>query len=355
MSYVPVYARGGVPRLAGLGADPAPTDVTIIVRQALASQGMNNNQLQAIADRIMERYNADMKRQALEQAAVNAGITIALACIPVIGWIIEAVWVVVQIGLQITNVYYKNEAAKVINDMQNELRSKAAEYEARLALVKDAVMEQEKPAAIQLALSNTTLTGLGELFWKKPWQPALATVLKESVIWSGQLAKPLVVGHHLAFRTIDNILLKVPIPAVQDAAKKMGISEADWYADVKRTEQQVEDFIDVGTGEAKLAKAKEAAAKARAAALVEFERQFQIAVANVNSAPFREAVRNALAVMIRTDPAIMQMIGHGLDVSSQSPNMAPTLTVVPPAKALQAAPMMATAAAAAAALFLFNK
>lgn len=355
MSYRNVRGDGSL-QLAGMGDAPI-TDTRIIVDQVLASRGFDANALQAVVTKVMSKYDETIKKQAMERAAVSVGLTVAeivLAYVPVVGWVIDVVLIVVQAALQITVSYYKNLSNQLIAATTNELKTQGAKYEAALAQLKDQVIAQESSAATALALSGVSIpTGQGALQGLGAWQANLARDLKRAVTATAIAADPVIKAHHDAFQAINDIVAKIPVPAVQNLAQKLNANEADFYSDYKTAEQKVNDFIEVGTGEAQYKKAQEAAARAKTQALAEFARQYQVVSANIQAPQFREQLRYSLATWIRTNPDIMSMATMPLTAPPDS-YTGPSLLTNDPSKALQAIPAVGAAAGAAALLFILG-
>lgn len=359
MSYVPVNTRGGAPRrglvpsLAGLGdASGIPPYVIAIIQQIEAQYPLNTDAVQALVNAIQNRLTAELKKQAVEKASVAAGMSaVAIVCayIPILGWAADAIIAVIQVGLQITNGYYKNEAAKLQNATLNYLRTLAAEYEAKLLAYQGQIVEQEAPNAYQLAVSGATLHGLGA------WQANLARDMRRAVTATAIAAKPIEHLTHVMIQGSTATLMRVPVPVVQSVARSVSNAENNSYAYLQSAQKKVDDFIQVGTGEAELKKTQEACDRVRKVAEAEFERQYQIALANSNLPQFREALRNGLAAIFRTDPSINSILSQvvAAAASGQSANM--TFAPQQPSKALQAVPMVATGIAAAAALLFFKR
>jgi uncharacterized membrane protein len=354
MSYVPVFRGGRCPQ-RGLGEVPI-TDTRIIVDKVLAGRGLDGAALQKVVAAVMSKYDDEMKKQAMQRAAVSTGIAlseIVLACIPVIGWavglVIAVVYAVVQAALQTTTSYYKGLSAKVIAETQNELKAVATQYEVKLSEVKNQVIAEETPDAAALALSGVPIpTGQGQL---GAWQENLARDLKRAVTATAIAVNPVIKAGHDTFQAVNNVAMKVPIPAVQNLARLMNANDADFYGDIKRAEQKVDNFIEVGTGEAQYKRARDAAAQAKSKALAEFERQFQAASGNVRAPEFRLQLRYALATWIRTNPDIM---GMGVVTAPPTSYAGPSLLTNDPSKSLQAVPAVGAAAGAAALLFILG-
>lgn len=368
MSYVPVIRGGYVPtrtrtrgRLAGLG-DATGVDTTIIVQQVLAQYHISDAQLQTVVNGVMDKYGAQMKTEAVDRAAVSAGLDAAalvMAYIPVIGWIGAAAIAVVQAGLQVTESYYQKQANTIIAAAQNEVRLQGVQYDAQIDAYKTQVLKQEAPAAVALALSGVPLNGLGELsgLGKSLFAEATADAMRFAMEATTVALKPVRKVTHNAIQLSNNIVAQVPIPAVQNAAAALNKLEGHLYDNMDATEAAYDQFIQVGTGEAQMGKAQEAANLAKTKALAELKRQYDLIIANLNAPSFRAQLRTAMAVFIRTGPAgadIQQMIGSGLLVPGAPAEPAITLTTAQPNKALQVLPAAGAGAAALIALVAFG-
>ncbi len=360
MSYVPVYHDGRVPRqmLAGLGADATqgvPPYVTAIIQEIESRYPLNTDSIQKLMDAFSKALSDEAKREATERAAVAAGLAVAdiILTATVIGAVIAALvtvlMAVVNAALKVTQGYYANEAGQVVADTQNYLRTLAAQYNAKLLAFQGQVVEQEAPAAYQLAVSGASLQGLGA------WQANLARSMRQAVTATAIAAQPVAHATHVVIQTNSAVLMKVPVPVVQSAARSMMNADANSYAYLQSAEKKVDDFIKVGTGEATLEKTQAAAAKCRAAGEVEFERQYQIALANSDSPPFRAALRTGLAAIFRTDPTINSLMSQVVASVANGTSANLNMSVKQPSKGLQAVPMVATGVAAAAVLLFMKR
>ncbi len=366
--YRPVW-RDGYPRIAGrsavtgapflgLGSLGEVVDTTVIVRQVLAKFNMSGAQLEAAVNQAMDRYGADMHKQAVDRAAVAAGLTvveIVLVYIPVVGAVAAAVLAVVQVGLQIVQDHYKNEANAIIARTQQELQLAAAQYQAKIDAEKTAAVQQESVAAAAMAVSGMSLNGLDGFGLGNVWDN-VARDMRRAVEATTLALKPVRQVTHNAIQLTNKIVAQVPIPAVRNAALKLNELEGHLYDNMDETERRYDEFIKLGTGEAQLAKAQEAASRAKAQGLAEMQRQYEVISANLRSATFRDQLRKTLATYLRTNPSIMQIAGSGMSIpGALPPEPLITLTTQEPSKALTAVPMAASAVGAAALLFLLNK
>lgn len=360
MSYVPIYHDGRVPQraLAGLGADAAPgvpPYVTAIIREIESRYPLNTDSIQKLMDAFSKALSEEAKREAIERAAVAAGLAVAdiILTATVVGTVvavlITVVMAVINAALKVTQSYYSNQANQLVADTQNYLRTLAAEYNAKLLAFQSQVIDQEAPAAYQLAVSGATLNGLGA------WQANLARDMRRAVTMTAIVAKPIEQFHHVAFQALIQPITRLPIPAISKLAAQTAGAESDAYADMQRYHQNVDNFIKVGTGEATLDKTQEAVAKCRAAGEIEFEKQYQIALANSDSPPFRAALRTGLAAIFRTDPTINSLMSQLVASVANGTTASLNMSVKEPSKGLQAVPMVATGIAAAAALMFFKR
>ncbi len=355
MSYVPRYADGRVQSLAGLGAEQTagvPPYVTAIIQDIESRYPLNTDSIQKLMDAFSKVLTDEAKKEATERAIVATGLAVADIVLTatgvgaVIAVAVTVVMAVINAALKITQTYYNNESNKIVVDLQNYLRTLAAQYQARLLAFQSQVIEQEAPAAYQLAVSGQALQGLGA------WQANLARDMRRAVTMTAIATQPIQHLTHVTLQTNSAVLMKVPIPIVQHAAQSVAAADNKAYSYLQDEQKKVDDFIKAGTGEAQLAKTQEAAAQARGAAEVEFKRQYDIALANSNSPPFRAALRNSLAAIFRTDPTINSLMSQIVNSVQNGTAQQLNMTVKEPSKSLQAIPMVATGAAVAALLFL---
>ncbi len=291
----------------------------------------------------------------MKRAAVAAGLAVAdivLTATVVGAWVavlLTIVMAIINAGLKITQTYFANQANAIVAETENYLRTLVAQYNAQLVAFQGQVVGEEAPAAYQLAVSGQQLHGLGA------WQDSLARDMRRAMTATALVTQPILQLHHVTAQALLNPITKLPVPVIANMAKATAGAEADAYDDLQRYEKNVDDFIKVGTGELQLEKTKEAAAKVRATAEVELKRQFDIALANSNSPPFRQSLRTGLAAIFRTDPTINSIMAQVVASVANGTSAQLHVDVQEPSKALQAVPMVATAVAAGAALLFLKK
>ncbi len=362
MSYVTRYSNGTVHHrrlgLAGLGdGEPqgVPPYVTAIIQQIEAQYPLNTQTTQALMTAFGNALSEEAKSEAVKRAAVAAGLSIADIILmmtgvgAIVAVLVTVVMAIINAGLKITQTYFANQANAIVADTENYLRTLVAQYNAKLVAYQGQVVEEEAPAAYQLAVSGQQLHGLGA------WQDSLARDMRRAVTATALVTQPILQLHHVTAQALLNPITKLPVPVIANTARATAGAEADAYSDIQRYEKNVDDFIKVGTGEAQLEKTQEAAAKVRAAGEIELKKQFDIAMANSNSPPFRQSLRTGLAAIFRTDPTINSIMSQVVASVANGQAQQLNVPVQQPSAGLQAVPMVATALAAGATLLFLKK
>lgn len=263
-------------------------------------------------NQILERMASQMKRDAIESAAAQTVLLISLNYVPVIGTAISIVLgVVMAIGIS----HYKKKAQLVLARFETDVKSLANSYEQRLHVIKMAVFDQEKTAALQLALSGATLAGwenaeagfghLGHLGssggdkWRKHWKRVVSPVYHVQTLVKA-IQKP-VQG---ALRQIQKITPDSIDRILQRPIDRMSSVQAE----LNRAQSRIEGNLATLSGESQWRLAQERAGQAYAAASKDMEAQYQAAVLNVQSAEYRQALQVVIAKRVRGDPNLAALI-----------------------------------------------
>jgi hypothetical protein len=157
----------------GLGAD-APEQTFENTERATAS--LKKGMVEAVVQTAVAQTAAST---AAEVATQGVAITAAMAAgsvIPIVGW---ALSIAIAIGTMIGAAKAKRDIAKILADVQTQLKAYGDQTQASIKTAQDQVAQQELPAAQQLADSGQPIAGLGGIFDKSFWTKAVtATVLK---------------------------------------------------------------------------------------------------------------------------------------------------------------------------------
>lgn len=97
------------------------------------------------------------KDVAMKQAAVQTGIMIALMCIPIAGWIAAAIMAVISALMSLASAHYQRKAQEVVANAQQEAQIMEVLFNKKLSDLQRDAIEQEKMAAIKLAISGVPL------------------------------------------------------------------------------------------------------------------------------------------------------------------------------------------------------
>lgn len=306
-SYTGVQGLGWVPTPRGLAFFP-------IVRQRRLVQTLSGLG-EVTAQEALEGAQKEMKRAAMESAAAQLALTIALNYIPVVG---TAVSIVLGVMMAMGNHHYKQKVQWVMAGLENDLNKLGASYQARLHSVKMAVFEQEKNAGIQLALSGATLEneslggGLGSWGgdkWRKTWKRVVNPVHHVSV-----LVKAIQKPAQGMLRQVQRITPDSVDRIIQKPINQMDKDQRE----LDRIQGQMEEKLATLSGEQQWVIAQERAAQAHAAASKDMEAQYQAAVLNIQSPQYRQALQVELAKRIRSDPSMAALLSTISGSAAQS-------------------------------------
>lgn len=266
----------------------------------------------AAADKVLAEAQEKIKKQIQAAAAVNVAVSISLTAIPVVGWVVGPLYGIVT---GITGSYYKNKAMEVLSSLTNELERKGVEYQLRLQGVLDQVFEEVKPQAIQLAISNVSLNGLGRMngdmggfSWKKVVDYAFNPVVHAKAI-----AKVAILPGKALSKAATAI---APGSSVAEELNRFD-NRVD--RDLNQASEDAQNALDVMSGERALEKAQEAARKARADFDTEMNRLYAIEVAKANSAEYRASLIVTIARFLRDNPIQGQILAGGVNASNVTP------------------------------------
>ena len=316
---------------------PLASGPTRIVRKKAARRfptdaGYQDSGMGALGDdiaSIMEQLARDMKEEAIKQAAINTGISIALSCVPIVGWAVGLVYSVVQ---ALVGSSLQRQAEEEMANFQTEMSAVGAQWEAKVTAVQSAVFEQEKPAAIQLALSNQALGGvaLGNI-----WEDIV-----DSQIFR-EISNPL--------RVIKQVMLEPiikPVQLVTSTMARIAPDEggfANLFAKVDNAVDRAEEIadkpvllldraIDTSTGLQQLQDVRDAINAARPKALAQMKQQAEELMGQIQSPAYRLNLQKVIAAAIRNSKSL-QAVSNGITVPSASVSTSQGMQLLPAAGA----------------------
>jgi hypothetical protein len=273
---------------------------------------------------VLDTMTKDVKQKLIQSAAINAAITISLNAIPIVGTAMSLVYAGVQ---AIVGSKYQRESQQMMGDFQDEMKRTQASYQAKIDAAANAAMQQEAPAAQQLALSNLPLQGLDGMgdIWSKAKDVIMAPV-KE------------------AQRVLHKVLPSGVIYTVNTVTKPI-------EQQIHRAEDAAFDARDTLTGRSAKTEVEESIDKARKIAVAQFEATTKTAIAEINSPAYRQQLRINIAKQIRADPSVAAMLNR-MPAGGTPQLTTPGTDVAEPAKGISLVPMGAAAAAVLAFGFL---
>lgn len=312
----------------GLGAVPMPVQVvhrpghferqvasrTIADMMTAALFGLGadgQDQAYANADAVLAAASKKITRDMQISAAAASGVAIGLACIPLVGAVLAPLFSIVS---GISSAHYKQAAAKVMADCQNTLTQLSVAYTTKQQAVLDAVFEQEKDAAIQLALSGQALNGLGAFgglgvfgdladIWSK-LKSAGGKVVKVATSPATQLKAVMKVAAtplHVALQAVTKI-------APASVSHTLTHVDAMTYGKVIAAGNTLVKTEHVLTGEDILDKANQASAQAIASFRAVMDKQLADRTADAQSEAYRAALRITIAKAIRNNPDVGSLV-----------------------------------------------
>ena len=248
---------------------------------------------------------AKMKTNIIAQTATIAAVVITLQFFPVVGTIISGIFSIVS-GL--TSAALKREGERMLADFQDEMMRTGAAFQAKVDEASSLAFEEEKPAAIQLALSNATLTGLGTL------DGVLSNILSSNVfhtltnplrIIKLRLLAPILTPTRLISNAVSNL------PVVGHTAEDVGQAAERVETQVDRPIAAVDSAVDTVTGVKGLQDIEQAIANARPRAIAQMQAMVTETIAKINSPAYRSMLRNNIAKAIRNSQP-MQAFNEGI-------------------------------------------
>lgn len=136
---------------------PGPTEAEIDYVYQAVKDYIGNAVLDELSYRmgkIMRSYGRDVQTSMIAISAIDTGVSIGLACIPVVGWIASAIYSVVMAVVRgLTGPALQREAQTIIANAQQEAMMMEALFDAKINQYQAEVIREETPAAVKLALS----------------------------------------------------------------------------------------------------------------------------------------------------------------------------------------------------------
>jgi hypothetical protein len=246
----------------------------------------------------MEQLATRMKQNLIAQTAAVTAVSIAIQFVPIVGQIIGGVLLVVN---SLVGAALRREGERLMADFQDELMRAGASYQDKVTQAHSLIFEQEKPAAIAMALSGQALNGLGALDGK------LSKIFSSDVFHT--IVNPLRV---IKLNVINPILTPAKLigqgisklPLVGKAGDK--VEELAFRAEeqVDRPIKAVDQAVDTITGVKGLQDVEKAINAARPQAYAQMESQAVATINKINSPAYREVLRNNIAKAIRSSASI---------------------------------------------------
>jgi F0F1-type ATP synthase membrane subunit b/b' len=303
------------------------------------------------------RFKKDMIQAAAKVAAMQLGISIALMCIPVVGWALAAIYALVNL---FTGSRVKGKINDIMRGLKKDLNAKQQATQEEVHAEEARVGESLWPEASKLALSNEPLEGLGD-FWSKA-----KDVVKKGVhaIVKVHTVPVKIVGQ----QTIKSWQMAAKLTGDTKLQHKLKGKEDSWAEEMDRTTKKataalmspdqmwtdVKRVAGVITGDEQILKAREGAAKVKKTAYEQMDRAREEALAGLHSAEYRAEMIRSMARGIRGDPKLMEEARYFQEQEQKLAlaNGLPSDAVVPTVPASSAG--LLTVAAAVGALFFMR-
>lgn len=273
-------------------------------------------------EEISARLQDEMKKEMLKTAAVQTGISVALNVIPVAGWAASAI---VSVALSISSGKYQREAEAIMADASEIVAREQAKSQARISAMLDEVFEQEKQAAIQLAISGRPLPATLD---------GLLDFVKDAVSPIQKFMKELSRGTHSVIDELERFGGRI-----EDEVDRFG-------------ETIQEDVLDPISGRTVKIKAREGRERIIAEAKAKLREHENNLRELINSAAYRENLRVEIARTLRNNPAIQRLTRQRLEIEQQmrSPSVVPSYDTGETGTAAKILPIAAAGIAALIAL-----
>lgn len=260
------------------------------------------------ADRVLAAAQDKIKKQIQVAAAANVATSIALTAIPVVGWVVGPLYGIIT---GITGSYYKNKAMEVLSSLTNKLERLGVEYQLRLQGVLDQVFEEVKPDAIQLAISNVALNGLGgqvdgvgalgDSWFKKAIDYAFNPVTHMKAVVKVALLPGKAISKGVT-----------AIAPGSSIAKDLNRFDNRVDRDVDNAAEYSQNVLDSMSGGRSLEKAQEAAKKATSEFIAKMDEMYAIEVAKAKSPEYRASLIITIARFLRENPIQGQILAGGV-------------------------------------------
>ena len=305
----------------GLGQDAPAVDSTAAYVQA---------------DKVISAAQDKIKKQIQAAAAANTVTAIALSTIPVVGWVVGPLYGIVT---GISGSYYKNKAMEVLSSLNNKLEKIGTDYQVRLQQYLDRVFEEVKPQAIELAISNVNLNGLGGLgeFGGFSWKKVIDYAFNPVTHMKGVVKIALLPGKGIT-KAVSAV---APGSSI---AKDLNRFDNRVDSDVNKYADKSQNVMETMSGERSLEKAKEAANKATSDFIAKMEELYAVEIAKADSAEYRASLIITIARFLRDNPIQGQILAGGVTAQNATQqDMQAAAKVLTPSRIL---PGLAAAGAA---------
>ncbi len=254
---------------------------------------------QTIQD-ILDRMKRDMKKLALEQAAASTAITISLNAVPIVGTAASIIYAAVQTVVGVQN---QKKAQEILADTNNQVKKLVSDCEFKTAAAQSQVFDQELAAGTTEAMACQGMHGLGS-WGSDVWGKVKTQVVPKTLI------------KHLVLAPIAPLLV-----AAEVGKNSSVVSRA--LSPATRADAAVESSLDTLSGAKQVDEASKTRTRVLAQTKAQLEAQYQQIVANMNTQPFRDSLRNILTTKLLDDSDAAAMVRARCGMTALQPGQQP--------------------------------
>lgn len=300
-------------------------------------------QKNAAAEKAIETSQKQLQKKMIEAAvettAMQMSASIALLCIPVVGWAAEAIMAVWALMTYLAAQHVKAAIKKIMADLKKAVSVKQKAVEADVHAVEDKISTEVFPAAQALAISNTPINGLGDI-----WQRIGGGIKKAAKVVVKVHVAPIKAAGHETLKAAASISKAV---GAKGLSKTLESKERVWdnvsahaekYAsdrlgDPRQIANDLRGLKEMMTGEVQIRKAQEGADKIKAKVFAMLELNKSDTLARMATAEYRDTLTKNIARSIRNDPKMLEdaqfyvaqqeklAVKNGLSPDAQIPNV----------------------------------
>ncbi len=299
-------------RYRGFADTEAPEQTPEQIEAKARSTHSALSQQTSAAAGAQQTFKRDMMQAAIKVAAVQTGISIALMCVPIVGWALGIIYSVLQ---WFASKHVKRETTSIMNDLKVEIDQKNKQVQRQVHTEEDRIANELLPAAQALALSSAPLEGLGSL-----WTSVTGSVRTAAK----QVSKAVVQVHKVPAKFAVDQTMKAAAGAARTVGAKGVAAQLDRdrahvdhaveiaathaekdLGDPKEMDAELRRVAGYVNGDEQIRAAKEGAAKVRAKVFAQLAAAKADTLAQMATDKYRQNLTLSMAKAIRGDPNML--------------------------------------------------